>query len=872
MQSTPESSVSRAPGLGSSFVLGLLLLLACGLDALACRASGPVGLAPVPVAASEALASARVEERLRGDGWRGRAQAAARRSLALAPEWVAPRRLLDDLARGDLLGSQALTEHLDGLREASGDARLLYLAGRLEGADGLQRFEQARRLLPQLAWAHHGAAWLAFQSGDAHAALRAGREATRRARDPWERSYFAIAEARYELALERPEAAVKTLTRVAAEQALAAHDQASLSVWLARAEMASRDDALFERGFWRGIDLLEGGSLSESELFDLGDMLAGGVERIGYGEALASVEAALAARAGPGREALRARFLIERGANAAALALWERASERSASASGPTLLAEALRVGEPADVIEGWRASLPAQVVGADGVPRRASLARLVAAASATLEAQDAVGARRAFANALFEAGWFRELRAYAPRLAADDLDFALEVDARGAAGEALLGGVRRLLERIDTGEPYGGPRGAQAADTNGSAAGAEAIASDPPASPAPIEDLDQLLAAMQALFDRYHGFASEREAEDLRASPRLSYGSLAAVVHPGPRFSDEDAREERGPVGEEVGGLARELLALGRFGIFGESLGGGGPDGSILRLLAIEERSGEHLGVAFAGTVAWCESTEVPSRPVRRGASITGAALHEGYWIDVQGIRREHERWLELEREFFGEADARELAIPLPARVERALDALGPPLPAHARPWERTRLYAASDEAQRVRLRVLSERESADAATLGHARGGRVTLEELLELTALHEEGHLTDRSRFLPITKRPLAAFGLFVDAGFSPAGVARLLEYRAQLVALCDAQDPRMALADCLDGVDGSAGVTPHAAAYRELLVDWLRVLEDDFEVYAALDPERYWVHQLHRLESEEVRAISLELARRKGMLVD
>ena len=57
----------------------------------------------------------------------------------------------------------------------------------------------------------------------------------------------------------------------------------------------------------------------------------------------------------------------------------------------------------------------------------------------------------------------------------------------------------------------------------------------------------------------------------------------------------------------------------------------------------------GAHLGVPYSGTVAWCEGTEVPSRPARRGARIVGAALHEGYWVDVQGVRRELERWRSL-------------------------------------------------------------------------------------------------------------------------------------------------------------------------------------------------------------------------------
>ena len=307
------------------------------------------------------------------------------------------------------------------------------------------------------------------------------------------------------------------------------------------------------------------------------------------------------------------------------------------------------------------------------------------------------------------------------------------------------------------------------------------------------------------------------------------------------------------------MAGLPRELGWLGRFGLFGESLGGGGPDGTVLRLLVLEEREGEHLGVPFRGTVAFCEGTDVPSRPARSGARITGAALHEGYWIDVEGVRDELRRWRDLERRFFDGADT--------SRARRALEALGPEArsggdAAGAGTLARAGVHGTLGEADRVRLAVLLERDGVG--------GERIELEELLEATARHEEGHLTDRTRFLPILKHPLRALGLAAARGFSPRGIALELEYRAQLVALCTTEDPRVPLAECLDGAEGGIGVTAHAEAYRELVTALLEVLDAELESFENLDPDRTLVHQLHRLSAEDVRRLSLLLADRKGMV--
>jgi hypothetical protein len=127
----------------------------------------------------------------------------------------------------------------------------------------------------------------------------------------------------------------------------------------------------------------------------------------------------------------------------------------------------------------------------------------------------------------------------------------------------------------------------------------------------------------------------------------------------------------------------------------------------------------------------------------------------------------------------------------------------------------------------------------------------------------------------RFLPLARHLPRALGFFLDCGASPTRVMERLEYRAQLVALCDAPDTRIPLAQVLDGAEGGAalGLTPHAAAYLQLLRDLLatldRELSADAHSFPGLDAGRTLALQLHRLEPEELRRLARGLAHRQGL---
>jgi hypothetical protein len=296
--------------------------------------------------------------------------------------------------------------------------------------------------------------------------------------------------------------------------------------------------------------------------------------------------------------------------------------------------------------------------------------------------------------------------------------------------------------------------------------------------------------------------------------------------------------------------------------------LGGGGADATVLQRTLIEQRSGSHLGVPWWGTIAWCEGADVQPRAAREGASISGAALHEGFWLDIDAVRRERDVWARMQRDFGGPAQA--------ARRQAALSTRGLVITAPLdRPdlvkLERRSVQALLGEADRMRLVVLSEREGLAG------REASVTLDELVELTAIHEEGHLCDRGRLLPLSNHWWRAMALVARSGFAPHRIAERLEYRAQLVALCEAPDPRLAWVDVLSaGENESSGSTPHAAAYRVLLVDLIDALDRQYERSPASFPElnagHVLVHQLHWLPPESLRKVALSLAKREGLTQD
>lgn len=809
-----------------SFAARLFAGLFISLLATGCRLPGRPLPVPPPKAAADLFERARsipsveIEDRLR-------ALRLAEEAAELAPDWVAPRRWVDDAMRDLLRGPEAFERRRRELDESPQDPQRLYLVGRLEGPSGGRRLEQAARL-GDGAWVYHGRAWTRFSSGLVRGAARNGRLALERARDPYERAFFARMLANYAEACGEQEVARSLLSAALTASDLLAKDRLDLELALVQCELSSKEPSIIEHGFQLGLELFGEPVLGDAELRELFDALW--EARVRIHEAREAIEGRLCGLKTPLARRLRGRLALDRGAFALALGAL---GELEVANTREWRMAR-LACGQLKGPIEEWCKRLPAQVLAENGLPADGRLAAVVRAARA--EEGPALG------QALLEAGWFEELRGLSEFLVSEDPELALRLDSRAAAGLAALQGVRRLLGRIDAGGEVGA---------------FSAVRESGQMKPAAGRGLDDLLVAMQP---HICGWNAPQHALDGRAfealsdSPRYSFGPFADVIHPGPWFSESDERAGLGVEGDEVPGLARALASMGRFGVFGRAAGQGGPDGTILRRVRVESIANEHLGVGFTGTVAWCEGIDVPARPARRGVRITGAALHEGYWIDIAGVRSQLRDWRALDEDWIERA---------PAFVVEALAVLGPECGDGESPVD---MVNPLGEARRIRLAVLRDR-----ARDGRAFGERVTLEELLDTTARHEEGHLMDRSRFLPIASHWLAGLGLLVDVGFSPTGLGRRLEYRAQLVALCVTEDPRMVLAECVGAVEGGGNVTPHAAAYRNLLRDFLVELSKEPVSADELDGKRFYLYQLHRLGPETVRRVARALALREGLLI-
>ena len=855
--------------------LGFDVAISLGLIvAFACVSLRPLRVTRVPDAASQsyALAHAKLRESQTASvgGAREEARREAERALAAAPDWVAPQRLLDDLLREELLGLEALSAHHQEIDRNPYAANALYLAGRLEGQIGAKRFEKAVLADPELAWGYHGLAWEALRLGRLQDALRHGENALERAHDPWERGFFLAAIARYHTASGSSELAIASLQAALEDPEVQDAQRLELRVHLASVELGQRDRGRAMRGFRRALELIRRESLTDDELERL-------VERVRMfviegGMSLLELQAALAEKRGRLRDRLRGELLLEDTPTPLALGLLESSMREAGELEfGGTMLRTArFAAGQFSEAIDAWRAGLPRFVLDEKGMPKDERLARVVRSARA-LETDGLVAAEIAalltrLGDATVQCGWFREARSVAAQLAAFDLDAALTLEARSLAGLELVQGVRRLLYRVDS-ESSAGDR---TLESRGSIEFSPlAIPEGSEADTFDISDLNSLIGAMGPLFaranERLGGEADvERMRRSLLDSPRFDYGFIGSLVHPGPLFSHADEGDGLGRVGETVPGLASEMQGIGRFALLGR-VAGSKPDGSVLKAVLLEPRSGEHLGVPWRGTVAWCEGTDVLARAGRRGAALSGAALHEGYWVDIEVIRRDLSSWNRL-RERFSRQGMR-------GRIDTVLATRGVPLDENQRESSRSRRRRRSPgallgESDRVRLAVLRDRAQGDAFL------GRIQLDDLVEVTATHEEGHLCDRERNLPLARNMTSVFRLLLAGGFSPGGVQRQLEYRAQLVALCEVSDPRIALSDILRAAEGGSSITPHANAYAKLLGDLLLYLDRSYarepESWPELDPGFTFAHQLHWLGPEQVRRIARLLAAKRDLV--
>ena len=130
----------------------------------------------------------------------------------------------------------------------------------------------------------------------------------------------------------------------------------------------------------------------------------------------------------------------------------------------------------------------------------------------------------------------------------------------------------------------------------------------------------------------------------------------------------------------------------------------------------------------------------------------------------------------------------------------------------------------------------------------------------DLAEEVRVHEDAHLVDAARYLPVTAHPLRNLGLVLSRGFSAREILAFLERNAQLAAIAEGPSPRAALATCCATLGGE-GV--HAHGYGEIVEGFVREIARHPSRYPAIDTERVIVQQLHRLTDDQIRAIARTL---------
>ncbi len=136
---------------------------------------------------------------------------------------------------------------------------------------------------------------------------------------------------------------------------------------------------------------------------------------------------------------------------------------------------------------------------------------------------------------------------------------------------------------------------------------------------------------------------------------------------------------------------------------------------------------------------------------------------------------------------------------------------------------------------------------------------------EVLLGSIRTHEQAHLVDSHRMIPLFANPLRALRLFFDAGLSGAWVRANLEARAEVTDLSEGPDPILSLAWMCTFLDemGGGQNSPHGKGYRRLVLKVLKLWKAD-GAPGAFDPESNLLAQLYRIPEAALRRYAKAVA--------
>ncbi len=419
----------------------------------------------------------------------------------------------------------------------------------------------------------------------------------------------------------------------------------------------------------------------------------------------------------------------------------------------------------------------------------------------------------------------FQELAQRSGRSAVREAARLFESEGAAGAGVALLRASRAASDDGETARARALLERARAAGMT-----AEEVGAVEAPAPPPVRAF--VRAFVRGTTARYRHYAATGESESFRefqAWARQLYERTTGKTLGPPgrpidyafvgRLVDATVRSDEP--------LVRELAAMGLLLVIGQR-SGGPPEAMLAQLVRREPRARAPVrGTDVDREVAWIGTRHLSGyQEWAGGGDLAGLALQGIVLVDLHAIAR-----------WEGEIARRRAQLAPRAReilAERALD---------------DRPATAIDDPAGVEDRLCLE--------------GRVDLKgEVLK----HEEAHLVDAERHLPVLKHPLRNFELALRGGFSASEILALLERNAQLTAIAEGPAPRVALATCCAALGRG---DPHGVGYSAIVEAFVEEIDASPGRYPEIDASCVIVQQLHRLSDAQIRAIARGIAEAWGL---
>lgn len=141
--------------------------------------------------------------------------------------------------------------------------------------------------------------------------------------------------------------------------------------------------------------------------------------------------------------------------------------------------------------------------------------------------------------------------------------------------------------------------------------------------------------------------------------------------------------------------------------------------------------------------------------------------------------------------------------------------------------------------------------------------------VERYVEMVRTHEEGHILDAERYLPVTWNLWRSLGLFFENGLSAGAIEGHLEGNAELTALAEGPSPLLSLSQIVGFLPARDAAPPHSIGYYDVARRICAEIYDHPDRYPGIDRSRVILQQLDRLTPEELRTLGRELATERNM---